>query len=252
MNTTYYRLELRRLRRDYVTLFFTAGLPAFMYVIFGASADYGDDPVRDGNVAMWVMIAMAGYGAVTATTGLGGMAAVERMQGWSRQLGLTPLTDSGYVWLKAAVSLTVAVVPISLVYTIGALTGASAPPSVWIVSAAVLIVGAGMFALYGLCFGLAFRSEAAVSAAGGSLVILSFLGNIFIPLSGWQLAVAKFTPLYGYVSLARRALTGGGTVDRDGGLIDVPLWQPVTNVVLWTGLFAVVATLLVRRGRSRQ
>ncbi len=253
MNMTYYRLELRRLRRDYVTMFFTAGLPAFLYIIFGASPEYGAEPIRDGNVAMWVMIAMAAYGAVTATTGIGGMAAVERMQGWSRQLGLTPLTDGGYIRVKAATSLTVAAIPITLVYIIGAFTGARAPLSVWFISAAVLFVGAGTFALYGLSFGLAFRSEAAVSAAGGSLVILSFLGNIFVPVSGWQLTLAKFTPLYGYVSMARRALTGGGTINTDTGeLIPVPLWQPMTNVVVWTTVFAIVAVVLVSRGRARQ
>jgi ABC-2 type transport system permease protein len=253
MNLTYYRLELRRLRRDYVTMFFVAGLPAFMYVIFGASADYGDEPVRDGNVAMWVMIAMAAYGAVTATTGLGGSVAVERMQGWSRQLGLTPLTDAGYVLVKAATALTVAAIPIALVFAIGAATGAKAPLSVWAISGAVLLVGATTFAFYGLSFGLAFRSEAAVSAAGGSLVILAFLGNIFMPLTGWQLTVAKFTPLYGYVSLARRALTGGATINPDTGeLIAVPLWQPLTNVIGWTAVLAIAAVLLVGRGRARQ
>jgi len=253
MNMTYYRLEIRRLRRDYVSMFFTAGLPAFLYVIFGASPDYGDEPVRDGNVAMWIMIAMAGYGAVTATTGIGGMAAVERMQGWGRQLGLTPLTDAGYVAVKVATSMTVAAIPITLVYTIGAFTGAEAPLSVWLISAAVLLVGATTFALYGLTFGLAFRSEAAVSAAGGSLVILSFLGNIFIPVTGWQLTLAKFTPLYGYVSLARRALTGGGTIDTEtGDLIAIPLWQPLTNVLVWTTVFAVLALFFVGRGRARQ
>jgi ABC-2 type transport system permease protein len=234
-------------------MFFTAGLPAFMYVIFGASPDYGDEPVRDGNVAMWVMIAMAAYGAVSATTGIGGMAAVERMQGWGRQLGLTPLTDAGYVRVKAATALTIAAIPVALVYTIGALTGAEAPLSVWVISAAVLLVGASTFALYGLSFGLAFRSEAAVSAAGGSLVILAFLGNIFVPLTGWQLTVAKFTPLYGYVSLARRALTGGAIVSPDGGeLITVPLWQPLTNVIGWTTVFAILAVAMVARGRARQ
>ncbi len=253
MNLTYYRLELRRLRRDYVTMFFTAGLPAFLYVIFGASPDYGDEPVRDGNVAMWIMIAMAGYGAVTATTGIGGMAAVERMQGWGRQLGLTPLTDGGYVRVKVATAMTVAAIPIALVYVIGALSGAEAPLSVWLISPAILLVGATTFALYGLSFGVAFRSEAAVSAASGSLVVLSFLGNIFVPVSGWQLTLAKFTPLYGYVSLARRALTGGATIDTDtGDLIQVPLWQPLTNVVVWTTVLAVTATVLVARGRSRQ
>lgn len=253
MNLTYYRLELRRLRRDYMTMFFVAVLPAFMYVIFGASTDYGDEPVRDGNVTMWVMIAMAAYGAVTATTGLGAAVAVERMQGWSRQLGLTPLTDSGYVRVKAAAALTIAAVPIGLVYAVGAATGAQAPLSVWLTSAAVLLVGAITFALYGLTFGLALRSEAAASAAGGSLVILAFLGNIFVPLTGWQLTVAKFTPLYGYVSLGRRALTGGATIDPDGGgLIAVPLWQELGNMVGWTAVFAAVAIVLVGRGRARQ
>ena len=252
MNTTYYRLELRRMRRDPAALFFIAVLPAFLYIIFGASPDYGDEPVRDGNVAMWMMIAMAGYGAVTATTGLGGAAAIERMQGWSRQLGLTPLSDTGYVRVKAATAITIAAIPIGLVYAIGAVTGAEAPLSVWIISAIVLLAGASTFALYGLGMGLGFRSESAANAAAGTLVILSFLGNIFIPLSGWQLTVAKFTPLYGYVSLARRPLTGGNAIDSDGNLIPIPLWQPLTNVIVWTTVFAVITTLLVRRGRARQ
>jgi ABC-2 type transport system permease protein len=253
MNTTYYRLELRRLRRDPVTLFFTVGLPAFFYLIFGAQPEYADDAVRDGNVAMWIMIAMAGYGAMTATTGIGGAAALERMQGWSRQLGLTPLRDHEYVGIKAATAVTVAAIPIAFVFAIGAVTGARAPLHVWAFSALALILGATIFALYGLSFGLAFRSEAAVSAAGGSLVVLSFLGNIFIPLTGWQLTLAKFTPLYGYISLARRALTGGATLDPNtGDLIDEPLWQVLANVSFWTIFLGVLATWLVRRGRGRQ
>lgn len=253
MNTTYYRLELRRLRRDPVTLFFTVGLPGFFYLIFGAQPEYADDPVRDGNVAMWIMIAMAGYGAMTATTGIGGSAALERMQGWSRQLGLTPLRDHEYVGIKAATAVTVAAIPIAFVFAIGAVTGARAPLHVWALSALVLILGATIFALYGLSFGLAFRSEAAVSAASGSLVVLSFLGNIFIPLTGWQLTLAKFTPLYGYISLARRALTGGATLDPNtGDLIDEPLWQVLANVSFWTVFLGVLATWLVSRGRARQ
>jgi len=253
MNTTYYRLELRRLRRDPVTLFFTIGLPAFLYLIFGAQPDYANDAVRDGNVAMWIMIAMAGYGAMTATTGIGGTAAIERMQGWSRQLGLTPISDRDYVTVKAATAVTIAAVPIALIYALGAVTGARAPLSVWILSAIVLVGGAVMFALYGLSFGLGFRSEAAVSAAGGSLAIFGFLGNVFIPLAGWQLTVAKFTPLYGYVSLARQGLTGGATIDpATGELIHVPLWQTLANVTVWTVVLAGLTVWLVRRGRGRQ
>lgn len=253
MNVTYYRLELRRIMRDRVTLFFTIGLPAIMYLIFGASPDYGSEPIRDGNVAMWIMIAMAAYGAVSATTGIGGSAAIERMQGWTRQLGLTPLTSGGFVAVKAATAMTVAAAPIAIVYLIGFLTGAAAPLHVWALSVIVLMVGAMTFALYGLGFGLAFRSEAAVSAASGSLVVMAFFGNIFIPLAGWQLAVAKFTPMYGYVALARRALTGGATIDPDSSeLIPEPLWQVLANVGIWTAVFAGGTLVLVQRSRGRQ
>jgi ABC-2 type transport system permease protein len=253
MNLTYYRLELQRISRDYVTMFFTAGLPAFFYLIFGASPDYGSEPIRDGNVAMYIMIGMAAYGAVTATTGIGGMAAVERMQGWGRQLGLTPITERDYVAVKAATAMTIAAVPIALVFLIGYVTGAEAPLSVWAWSGLVLFLGAGLFALYGLCFGSAFRSEAAVSAASGSLVVLSFLGNIFIPLSGWQLTVAKFTPLYGYVALARRALTGGNNRNLETNeLIEEPLWEVVANLGFWTVFLIAMAVFLVNRGRGRQ
>lgn len=253
MNITYYRLELRRMLRDRVTLFFTVGLPAIMYVIFGASPDYGSEPIREGNVAMWVMIAMAAYGAVSATTGIGGSAAIERMQGWTRQLGLTPLTAAEFVTVKAATAMTVAAAPISVVYLIGFATGASAPWHVWALSILVLMTGAMTFALYGLGFGLAFRSEAAVSAAGGSLVVMAFFGNIFVPLTGWQLAVAKLTPMYGYVALARRSLTGGATIDPDSSeLIPEPLWQVAANVGVWTAVFAAVTLVLVQRSRGRQ
>lgn len=250
--TAYVRLELRRVLRDPVTMFFVVGLPAFMYVLFGASAGYSQESAGNGNVALYVMISMAAYGAVTATVGIGGMAAVERMQGWGRQLGLTPLGDGTYVATKAVVALAIATLPILVVYVLGMLTGAEGTLTAWLGSAAILVVGAVMFALYGLIFGLAFRSEAAVSAASGSLVVLGFLGNIFFPLSGFLLDLARFTPLYGYVSLARYPLTEGDVIDTKGNLAHEALWMSVANVAVWTTIFAVLATWLVRRSRGRQ
>lgn len=90
MNPTMIGLELKRYCRDYVGLFFIAVLPAFMYVVFGAAQTFGKEDIGRGNVALYIMISMAVYGAVTATVSVGGSSAVERMQGWGRQLGLTP------------------------------------------------------------------------------------------------------------------------------------------------------------------
>ena len=248
----YVGLELKRVARDVVTMFFVVGLPGFMYVLFGASAGYSRENAGNGNVALYVMISMAAYGAVTATVGIGGTAAVERMQGWGRQLGITPLGDLTYVATKAGVALVIAVLPIGVVYVLGLLTGAEGTLGAWLGSAAVLVVGALLFALYGLVFGLAFRSEAAVTAASGSLVVLGFLGNIFFPLSGLLLEVARFTPLYGYVALARYPLTEGMVVDAAGAMTREPLWMSVANVAAWTSILAVLATALVRRSRGRQ
>lgn len=253
MNITYLRLELKRFFRDFMSVFFIAVLPCFLYVIFGAAQSYSDAPAGNGNVAMYVMLSMAAYGAVTATVSVGGSAAVERMQGWGRQLGLTPLSDATFVVTKAALGLIVALIPVGLIYVIGYGTGARGSAASWVAGLVILLVGAAIFAIYGLIFGLVFRSESAVGAASGSLVILAFLGNLFFPLSGVLLTIAKFTPLYGYVSLARRALTDGYIVTADGAQADFePLWQPVTNVVVWTAIFIALALVAVRFGRRRQ
>ncbi len=252
MNPTIIGLELKRISRDHVGLFFIAVLPAFMYVVFGAAQTFGAQDIGRGNVALYVMISMAVYGAVTATVSIGAQAAVERQQGWGRQLGLTPLRDSSYVAGKAVIALVIALIPIVLIYGIGIATGAHGEVRVWFASAALALFGAGLFALYGLLFGLALRSESAVGAASGSLVIFAFLGNIFIPLSGVMLTIAKFTPLYGIVSLARYPLTDGYSVDMAGQLSHEELWVPLANVGVWTAILVLLTVSLVRRGRDRQ
>ncbi|MGO1173501.1 MAG: ABC transporter permease [Actinomycetaceae bacterium] len=254
MNATYYRIEMARLTRDVTTIFFVAVLPAVLYVIFGAVQAYGDLELARGNVAMTVMIAMAAYGAVTATTSLGGTAAVERMQGWGRQLGLTPMTDAGFVAVKSSVALTLSLVPVAIIYVLGALTSAEGEAAAWALSALVIVVGAVAFAFFGLTVGQIFRSEGAVGAASGLLVVLAFLGNVFFPLSGIMLQIAKFTPMYGYVSLARWPVTDGvplATTGADPGPAE-PLWVPIVNLVVWTIIFATLAVWSVRRGRARQ
>jgi len=84
-------------------------------------------------------------------------------------------------------------------------------------------------------------------------VILAFMGNIFFPLSGTLLTLAKFTPLYGYASLARYPLTEGYLFNTsDGTVTHEALWVPVVNVSVWAVILALLATWLVRRGRARQ
>ncbi|GGC58153.1 ABC transporter permease [Hoyosella rhizosphaerae] len=248
MSTTYVTTEYWRTIRNFPNMFFIALLPGAFYLVFGALTEFGSEPAGSGNVAAVIMTSMACYGAAMATLSIGGSVAVEQFQGWGRQLALTPLTSSGFVTIKAIVALGVAAMPILVVYSLGFFFGAQAPPNVWILSALLCWLGSAIFALFGLAVGFAFRTEAALSAAGGLLVILAFLGNVFIPLTGTMLTIAKFTPMYGMVALARYPQTEG----TYAGMSGESLWIPVVNVIAWAIIFGTVATIMSRRALAKR
>jgi ABC-2 type transport system permease protein len=242
--STYGGLDLRRQLRDRFGMFFIVGLPTFMFLVFGLGSD---DAVGSGNVAMYVMISMAAYGAVTATTGVAGSAATEQVMGWGRQLGLTPMRPLAFIATKAAIAMVVALMPVTLIFSIGALTGARGSWSDWLLAGVLVWLGSALFAIYGLAMSLVFRGPNATGIASGMIVILAFLGNVFTPMSGLLLDIGRLTPLYGYAALARFPLTEGHlpTGGRD------PLWLPVANVLAWTIIFSLLALWGVRRSRAR-
>ena len=241
---TYARLDLRRQLRDRIGMFFIVGLPTFMYLVFGLGSD---DAVGSGNVAMYVMISMAAYGAVTATTSVAGSAATEQVMGWGRQLGLTPMRPLAFVAAKAAVAMAVAALPVTLIFTIGAATGARGDWTDWTIAAALVWLGSALFAIYGLAICLVVRGSNAPGIASGMIVVMAFLGNVFTPMDGLMLDIGRLTPLYGYAALARFPLTDGWL--PIGG--QDPLWLPVANVLAWTVIFSLLALWGVRRSRER-
>lgn len=241
--------ELRRTLRMWDATFFIIVLPAALFLMFGSRGDAVDSVAGFGNTSAFVMTSMSVYGAAMATTTLAGMTAVERDAGWGRQLALTSLSTGGYYVAKVLVSLAVAMLPILVNHAVGAAVGASFDEAwMWPASIALSLVVALPFALYGLAVAMLFRSEAAVSAASGMLVVFSFFGTLFMPLDGVMLDIARFTPLYGFVALSRWPLTEGvlttGQTDE--------LWMLLLNVAVWLVVFAVLVTMGVRRSRSRR
>ncbi|GAB2466293.1 ABC transporter permease [Xylanimonas ulmi] len=253
MNLTYLRIDLQRQLRDVANIAFVIGLPVAMYLIFGTTFGAGDESAGHATVRFYVMASMAVYGASVATTAVAGMAAIELMQGWGRQIGLTPMRPAGYVATKVAVALIIAAGGVTAVFVVGALTGARADAAwIWVATFVIAWLGASLFALYGLAIAQTFRSESAVSVAAAGLVLLAFFGNLFVPLSGTILQVARFTPMYGYASLVRYPQLRGQVIDVGGGASQDPLWWSVANVVVWAVVFALVAVWAVRRGRARR
>ena len=251
MNLTYIRIDLLRCFRDVTNLLFTFAMPVFMYLLFGKT-QYSDVHSGRGTVGFHFMSSMGAYGAVIAATAVAAAAATESMLGWGRQLALTKQRALGFVANKVTVALVLGALSSGLVFIVGVLTGAKADAWwVWVVSWAIGIFGAVLFGVYGLAMGLLLKSESAAGVASGTVVFLAFFGNMFMPLTGVMLDIARFTPMYGYVGLVRYPQVEG-EIQQTAPMQTDSIWLLVANYLAWLLVFTGLAVLGHRSSRKRQ
>lgn len=242
---TFLGLEIRRLIRNRRTVAFTLVMPPVFFVIFGSQSDFKSDyAFAHGNVTAYIAISMAVYGAMLGATSGGAMVSVERAQGWSRQLRLTPLRPVAYIVTKILVAMTMGLASVVAVFVVAAFIGADMPVWVWITSGLIAWLGSAVFAAFGLFMGYLLPSENVMQVLGPLLAVLAFAGGLFVPLAdaGWFPFVAKFTPLYGLATVARAPFT-----DPSTGTLLIAL----ANLAVWAGLFVIGAAVLFRRDTQR-
>lgn len=243
-NATILGLEIRRLLRNKRTLLFSILLPVVFFLIFGLNDAYANQSAGHGNVSAFVMISMALYGAILATTSGGAMVSIERAAGWSRQLRLTPLAPVAYVLIKMLTAMVLGLGSVVAVYLVGAITGKpSMPAHLWIITGLCVWVGSLIFAAFGLFMGYLLPTENVMQILSFALVLFAFAGGLFTPLSQMSHLfqdIAKFTPLYGLNELVHAPLTG-----------DALDWAAVVNVLVWLALFAGGAVWRFRRDTAR-
>jgi ABC-2 type transport system permease protein len=242
-NLQYVRLEMRRLLRNKRTLIFTVALPPFFYLIFGANRDYANDSAGHGNVAAFVMISMAIYGAMLATTSGGAMVSIERAAGWSRQLRLTPLSPVAYIAIKLLTAMVLGLIPVVVVFALGRADGAQMESHLWFETAAIAWLGSIVFAAFGLFMGYLLPSENVMQILGPVLALLAFGGGLFIPLSQMSptfRTLAEFTPMYGLNQLVHAPLTG-----------DAVQLGWVVNLLVWLAIFVGGAAWRFRKDTAR-
>jgi ABC-2 type transport system permease protein len=238
------RLELRRMIRNRRTVVFTVVMPPVFFLLFGTNAASRDEAVgAHGNVSGYILVSMAVYGAMLATTSGGAMVSIERAAGWSRQLRLTPLKPIAYIAVKLALAMIIGAVSVISTFAVGSVTGAKLPLHAWIGCGLLAWVCALVFAAFGLFMGYLLPSENVMQILGPVLAVLSFAGGLFVPVDnlGHTFAtIAKFTPVYGVGEIARYPLT------QDGNL-----WLAALNVIVWTALFSAGAMWRFRRDTAR-
>lgn len=249
ISPTMLRVEAKRQIRNPYTLAFTIGMPVAMYLLFGASMGYGSLNAGNGNVAFYVMVSMAAYGGAVAMSSITSLAAVEAKEGWGRQLAMTPLSTTAYATTKLINAVSFAAIAVGAVFLAGLLSGAEASDAWRWVACAGIILGIGlMYGLYGLGVGLFFHSDTAAALASISMTFFAFFGNVFMPLDGVMLDIARFTPLYGFVALSRWPLTEGTLTTGQ----TEELWMLLLNIAVWLLLFAVLVFAGMKRSRARR
>ncbi|MDE9367544.1 ABC transporter permease [Luteipulveratus sp. YIM 133132] len=243
LNVTLLRIELRRVLRNRRTMIFTLLMPVAFYFAFG-NAEYGDDRLGAGNYAAYSVISFALYGAMVATTSAAASVSVERSQGWSRQLRLTPLSGFAYITVKVVAAMVLGLLPVALVYAVGQTGKAEMPGSAWITSAVLVWAGALMFAAFGLFMGYLLPTENAMQVIGPLMAFLAFGGGIFYPypaMGSTMQHVAQLTPMWGVSMMAHLPLTAEG----------VQAWQWALNIVVWLTIFVGGAVWRFRRDTRR-
>ena len=214
-----------------------------LFFAFGGSAGW-DDTVGYGNVAAYIMVSMALYGAALTAASAGAMVAMERAMGWSRQLRLTPLSPVAYILMKAIVALVHGRAggrrgqrrrrrPGQARHA-GARAGSRARSWPW---SARWSSPRSASSSATWCPG-----ENAMQVLGPGLALMSFLGNVFIPIDDhtsliWH--IAQWTPMFGVAEITRAPLTG-----------ELP-WYAVVNAVGWLAVFVLGAAWRMSKDTAR-
>jgi ABC-2 type transport system permease protein len=240
-NSTLLRIELKRMLRNRRTVIFTLIFPAALFLSFG-SAQGWDDKAGSGNVAAYIMVSMALYGAALTAAAGGAMVAIERAMGWSRQLRLTPLNPSAYIVMKAFVALVLGAVAIAVVNVVGVFQGKpEMPVHAWIGCALLTLLCTLVFAALGVFVGYLVPGENAMQILGPGLAVLAFLGNVFIPMDAGTTIykIAEWSPMFGVAEISRYPLTG-----------DLA-WTAVVNAIAWFALFVAGAAWRMSKDTAR-
>lgn len=211
MNPRYLALECRRVIRSGRFMIFSLAMPAVMVIILGGLYGGKDATYPDGTpVNAVLMVSMSAFGAMSAALSTGARVAVERGGGWQRQLRLTPMSASTYLYTKVLVAMLVSVPSIVLVSLVGAIVqGVSLGFGGWLIATLGMWLGALPFATLGLLIGLTIPADSLPAIMGVLSMALGMLGGMWIPAQiapGWLAAIMKATPSYWFTQLGQSAL----------------------------------------------
>ncbi len=239
---TQIRYQLRVFWRTPVAAFFTLILPFIMLVLFNALFSGGtvDTPAGQWPVRQFYTGSLAAFAAVSATyTNLANTVPILRDEGVLKRWRGTPLPPWAYVSGMIGMAVTVALVGVLIMLTLGVVAYDLQVEAAKMPSAVLtFVVGVGAFAALGMACAAAIPNARSASAVANATILpLSFISNVFIPLEDppvWLDKVGDFFPLKPFVVAFQ---------DAFNPLTEAPAfdWSSLGWVALWGVGGAVVA-----------
>jgi ABC-2 type transport system permease protein len=239
----YTRFELVRTVRNWRLLLFSLGFPLVLFFIIAAPNRHERNFDKSGiGLALYYMVGLVAFGAMSALISSGGRIASERTDGWTRQLRVTPLTAAAYFRAKVITGYALAALTMALLYASGIAIGVSLPLGRWLEMTGLIVVALIPFAALGILMGHLLTSDSIGPATGGLVSLLALLSGTWFPLgsTGVLHDVAQFLPSYWLVSASHVSLGG-------------PAWAATGWVVVaaWTAVLTVLARYAYRRDTGR-
>lgn len=233
----YVKLEIRRMLRNRRYLVFTIAFPVMLYVLYTAILPASGNKPVDGLVwPVYFLVSMAAYGAMGAAMSQAAPIAIERRQGWARQLRVTPLSGPAYVAAKVVVAVVLTAPALLLVVLAGLVVNHVHLGAATVVTlVAGLALGSLPFAALGLLIGYLLDAD---SAQGGMVLAyftLAILGGLFAPLSMFPNVLATIGHVLPSSHLAAlgRALAAGHAPDAIDVLVLSAWTVALGTVAAW-------------------
>lgn len=237
------RLEIRRMLVDTRFLILMLALPIAMYLLF--TNIFGNTPPVNGlSEDVREMIAMAAFGAIgAALMATAPRIAVERTNGWLRQLRTMPISARTVITAKVLSAMVWGLPAIVLVDLTAVLDhGVRLPSWQWLAIGGLLWVGTAPFAALGTFLGYLTDGDTAFGVMFGIYLALAVLGGLWMPVSILPKVlqhIAAVLPSNRFAELGWRIASGGS-----------PSLLGATILAGWLAAFAALAGLLYRRSNA--
>jgi ABC-2 type transport system permease protein len=225
--------EIRRSLRNVRFIVMIVAFPVLVYLIYARQTGTSEGLT----VAALLMVSMAVWsGMGSAMFATGPQLARERQSGWIRQLRVSPISAPRWFGAKLAQGLLLIIPGFALLIGLGFSYGhVHLAASRVALLAAVLVLGAIPFCVLGLVIGLFFDGQTAQVAQMLTMILLAFLGGIFIPLHNLPHVVqdiGKALPSYHLVQLGWNAVAGRAL--RVSDMLVLAAWAAGLGVIaIW-------------------